>query len=315
MKNIYLLLFTLVSAFSLDGNIRGASPTPTPLLSSIDISSSILNVSDSEPQPGTYIYVSDAVNFNKGPWKIYRYDESGQNPTTFIDTDLAWPQDIVFLEDQNQVLISNLSSGKINRYNAATGDLIGSFATGISGPTRMKIGADNLLYVLQWQGDGLVLRYGLNGELIDQFTSVGVPQSIGLDWDSSGNLYVSSHKEGFIQKFDVDGNDLGKFISSDIEGPTNIWFDENDTLFVNDWTGNKVVQFDSEGNFVKNVISSGINQPEGVDFLPNGDFLIGSGGTSEVRQYDSDGNFIKNLVSAGTGGLIRPNAVRIRVIE
>ncbi|WP_036385393.1 Ig-like domain-containing protein [Muricauda sp. MAR_2010_75] len=274
-----------------------------------------LTIVDSEPQPGTYIYVSDAVNFNNGPWKIFRYDENGQNPTVFIDEELAWPQDIVFLEDQGQVLISNLSSGKINRHDAATGALIGSFATNIGGPTRMKIGADNLLYVLQWQGDGLVLRYGLDGTLIDKFTSVAVPQSIGLDWDSEGNLYVSSYSGAFVQKFDSEGNDLGKFIASDVEGPTNIWFDENDNLFANDWTGNKVVQFDSEGNFVKNVISTGINQPEGVDFFPNGDFLIGSGGTSEVRQYDSNGNFIKNLVSAGAGGLVRPNAVRIRVIE
>jgi hypothetical protein len=39
----------------------------------------------------------------------------------FMDDHLGWPQDIVFLEDANTVLISNLNSGLINRHNAETG--------------------------------------------------------------------------------------------------------------------------------------------------------------------------------------------------
>ena len=136
------------------------------------------------------IYVSDANNFN-APWKILKYDENGENPETFIDTVLAWPQDIVFLEDQQVVLISNLNSGRITKYNSSTGEYIGDFATGISGPTRMKIGKDSLLYVLQWSGNGYVKRYELDGTFLDDFTNSNVPQSIGIDWDVNGNLYVS----------------------------------------------------------------------------------------------------------------------------
>jgi len=54
------------------------------------------------------------------------------------------------------VLISNLNTGRITKYNSSTGEYIGDFATGIAGPTRMKIGADSLLYVLQWSGNGKV---------------------------------------------------------------------------------------------------------------------------------------------------------------
>ena len=62
------------------------------------------------------IYVSDAANFSNPPWKILKFDENGENPEVFIDTVLAWPQDIVFLEDQQVVLISNLNSGRITKY-------------------------------------------------------------------------------------------------------------------------------------------------------------------------------------------------------
>ena len=131
------------------------------------------------------IYVSDAENFSSPPWKILKFDENGENPEIFIDTVLAWPQDILFLEEQQVVLISNLNTGRITKYNSSTGEFIGDFATGIGGPTRMKIGADSLLYVLQWTGNGKVRRYQLDGTFVNEFTSVGVAQSIGIDWDLS----------------------------------------------------------------------------------------------------------------------------------
>ncbi|MBX2874508.1 MAG: NHL repeat-containing protein [Saprospiraceae bacterium] len=274
-----------------------------------------IDIIDSTPEKGTFLYVSDAVDFDTGPWNIYRYDENGQNPIVFIDSGLGWPQDILFLEDQNQVLISNLNSGRINRHNANTGTLLGSFATGINGPTRIKIGPDNLLYVLQWSGNGRVLRYQLDGTFVDEFTSVRVTQSIGLDWDANNNLYVSSFDGATVRKFDPNGNDLGLFVTSNLQGPTNIWFDGDGNLIVTDWSGNAVEQFDANGNHVKTLISSGLSQPEGVDFFPNGNFVIGSGGTKEVKLYDSNGSFVQNLVSAGSGGLVRPNAVRIRTID
>ena len=42
----------------------------------------------------------------------------GGNPRVFIDEGLAWPQDILFLEDQGIVLVSNLNSGTINRHDS-----------------------------------------------------------------------------------------------------------------------------------------------------------------------------------------------------
>lgn len=257
------------------------------------------------------IYVSDAGNFSNPPWKILKFDENGENPEIFIDTVLAWPQDIVFLEDQQVVLISNLSSGRITKYNSSTGDYIGNFATGIAGPTRMKIGADSLLYVLQWSGNGKVRRYQLNGTFVDEFTSVGVPQSIGLDWDSNGNLYVSSYSGDNVRRFGPSGNDLGLFVTSNLAGPTNIWFNDNGDLLVSDYDGTAVKRFDSTGVFVSNFIT-GLGQAEGVDFFPNGNILIGNGATHSVKMFDSNGVYIEEFIPNGSGGLMTPNAVVIR---
>ncbi|MCB0565350.1 MAG: hypothetical protein KDD01_13330 [Phaeodactylibacter sp.] len=256
------------------------------------------------------IYVSDAGNFSSF-FQILRFDENGENGEVFTNDQLAWPQDIVYLQHRNSIIVSNLNSGKITEYNADTGQYIGDFATGIGGPTRMKIGADGLLYVLQWQGDEKVLRYDLDGNLVDRFTDVGVSNSIGLDWDSAGNLYVSSYDGRYVQQFSSTGESMGRFINSNLSGPTNIWFDDEGNLFVADWTGGSVKKFDAYGNYL-GIFISGVGQVEGVDFLTDGTLLVGDGQGSSVNRYDSGGNFIEEFVPSGTLGLRQPNAVVIR---
>ncbi|MEO1054392.1 MAG: hypothetical protein AAFX87_27385 [Bacteroidota bacterium] len=254
-----------------------------------------------------HIYVSDAGNLQSPPWQILRYDQNGQRPRVFISQRLAWPQDILFLESRNEVIVSNLNSGRITRYDGDTGDYIDDFAIGIGGPTRMKIGPDGLLYVLQWQGNGRVLRYDLDGNFIDEFTSFSVSNSIGLDWDDSDNLYVSSFDGAFVRKFDSNGNDMGAFISSNLQGPTNIWFDNNGDLLVNDWNAGVIARFNDLGVFQDNFVI-GLNQVEGIAFLPGGNFLVGNGNAT-VKEFSSNGAFVRDFVTRGSGGLIQANAV------
>jgi len=229
----------------------------------------------------------------------------------FIDQSLAWPQDIVFLEDAGTVLVSNLNSGRIDRYDAETGDFIDIFAGGIGGPTRMKIGQDGLLYVLQWSGTGRVRRYQLDGTPMTDFTTVGVPQSIGLDWDSDGALYVSSYNGDYVRRFGPDGGDLGLFIQSNLVGPTNLRFESDGSLLVLDYDGGAVKRFSASGVY-QGVFIGGLAQSEGIAELPGGDLLIGNGGTGAVKRYSAQGAFIEDLVPGGTAGLVRPNAVVLR---
>ena len=257
------------------------------------------------------VYISDAGNFNSPPWQILQVDENGQNPVTFIDTMLNWPQDILFMEDINEVLISNLGSNVINRHDATTGDYLGVFASGISGPTRTSIGPDSLLYVLQWSGNGLVKRYQLDGTYVDDFTDVGVPQSIGIAWDSVGNLYVSSYSGDYVRMFDTNGVDQGFFINAFLSGPTNIWFDTNGDMLVSDYVGQAVKRFNSNGVHQGSFLT-GLAQSEGYAYLPNGDILIGNGNSSSVRRFDSNGNALGDFVAPGAGNLLTPNAVVIR---
>jgi sugar lactone lactonase YvrE len=260
-----------------------------------------------------FLYVVD-VGPNRGPpQQVVKYDSNGENPEVFINTHLNRPQDIIFLEDEGAAIVSNLGSNRITKYDAETGAYIGDFATGLGQPTRMEIGPDGLLYVLQWAGNGRVLRFDLNGNMVDEFTSVGVSNGIGLDWDTQGNLYVASFNGTNVRRFDSNGNDQGLFISSNLGGPTNIWFQDNGDLIVLDWNGRSIKRFNSSGNFLGSL--AGLAEPEGVEFLDDGSFLVGAGIASSVRQYDVNGNYVGDFVTSGSGGLEKPNGLRFRTVE
>ena len=257
-----------------------------------------------------YVYVSDAANFNSGPFKIVQFDPDGENPLDYIVDELAWPQDVVFLEDEDRVLVSNLGSGRITKYNSRSGAYVEDFATVAGGPTRMKIGADGLLYVLQWSNTvNKVLRYQLDGTFVDEYTDTGVAQSIGMDWGAAGDLFVSSFGGGLVQQFDNSGNDAGTFINSNLSGPTNVEI-EDGVMYVLDWNDGKCVRFDAvTGAFIDDFITT-LTNPEGLAFLPNGHLLIGDNGTNSVREFDAAGNDLGNFSNGGN--LLTPNAVVLR---
>lgn len=249
---------------------------------------------------------------------IKRFDQNGNYLDDFMVMQdgfcvIDWSQDILFDSVSNSYLVSSLNTGEIVRYDAMTGSCIGVFANVQGGPTRMKIGPDNLLYVVQWSGNGKVRRYHMDGAFVDEFTSVGIPAGIGIDWDTAGNLYVSSYSGHFIRKFDNAGLDQGLFISSGLQGPTNIWFDGSEQLMVLNWDGNQVKKFASDGTFLSTVIS-GIVNPEGIAFLPNGNFLVGNGGTNgKVTEYSPDGTEVG--VFASGNGLSYPNGLYVKEIS
>jgi len=257
------------------------------------------------------IYVSDAGNFSQPPWQILKFDQNGENPEVFITENLAWPHDIVFLEETDSVLVSNFNSGRIDRYDATSGSFIEIFASGLVGPTRMEIGPDDLLYVLQASGSGRVKRYRLDGTPVGDFTILSLPRSLGLDWDDQGNLYVSSYDWRLVRKFNTAGVDQGSFVNTYLAGPTNIWFDAGGDLMVIDYDGGAVRRYNDQGNYLEDFISD-LSQPEGIDFLPNGNILVGNGGTSSVKMFTPDGTYLEDFITSGSGGLIQPNAIVVR---
>ncbi|MEZ4778480.1 MAG: T9SS type A sorting domain-containing protein [Flavobacteriaceae bacterium] len=270
-------------------------------------------------QPSHYIYVSDAGNFNIPTSQVLRYDLDGSNPqtfissTTFIENNVGWPQDVLFLEDQDIVLISCLIGNKITIHDDTTGDYIGDFANVPGGPTRMKIGPDGKIYVVQWSlADNKVLRFELDGTPLGEYTDTGVARSVGLDFDGAGNMYVGSYGGNTVTKFDSAGNSQGVLINTDLSGPTNVMIEQGGTILVLNWNGGNIKRFNNLGGFIE-TFTTAVTQPEGIAIHPtNFNYVIGNGGPARIDEFAPDGTFVGTIVPSGSGGLMQPNAVVFR---
>ncbi|WP_460218323.1 T9SS type A sorting domain-containing protein [Psychroserpens sp. MEBiC05023] len=281
-----------------------------------------INIIFAQLPEGSHLLVSDitAQVTPTSDYKILKFDHNGENGVLFTDEELSWPQDILIANLPNEgyrVLISNFFSGKITKYDL-DGNYIDDFATGIGAPTRMRI-LDNILYVLQWNnqnGPEFVLQYNLDGSLLGNYTSAGIFLSIGMDWDSDGDFYISAFGSGRVYKFNSSGQYDSIFINeSNLSGPTNIWFDktENGNMWVIDYGDSSLKLFNSLGEPLGTIVS-GLSTPEGVAFLDNGNFLIGNGPTGLIKMYDSNGTFIEDFIDSDASmaaNLINTNAFYI----
>lgn len=270
-------------------------------------------------QTSHYIYVSDAGNFNIPTSQVLRYDLDGSNPEVFISSDtfaansIGWPQDILFLEDQGVVLISCLIGNKITKHDASTGAYLEDFAAVPGGPTRMKIGPDNTIYVVQWSNsDNKVLRFEQDGTPLGEFTNEGVSRSVGLDFDLAGNIYVGSYGSNTVTKFDSAGASQGVLIDTQLSGPTNVMIEQGGNILVLNWNGGNIERFDNNGNHIETFTTS-VTQPEGIAIHPiSFNYVVGNGGPGQVDAFAPDGSFIETIVASGSGGLMQPNAVVFR---
>lgn len=138
----YAQEYIINGTISWTSNNFNASVSQTGLVNALEVGVSIIQVEaegvtasftisiwDSSA-PRTEIFVSEVENLNDPPYKILRYFADGSYSEVFTNQNLAWPQDIVILEDQEVVLISNLNTGRITKYNLNTGGYIENFATG-----------------------------------------------------------------------------------------------------------------------------------------------------------------------------------------
>ncbi|MCB0705151.1 MAG: NHL repeat-containing protein [Saprospiraceae bacterium] len=257
---------------------------------------------------------------SRGTNAVKKYDLDGNYLGDFVasgDGGLNGTEDILFHPD-GSVLVSGFNNTKIKRYDGETGAFIGDFSSGynLDTPSKMSIGPDDLVYVTQWgTSQNKVVRFDLDGNFVDEFTSTGVSNGLSHLWDADGNFYISAYGNGgngTIQKFDPDGNSLGTFINSTyLQGPTGIWVDSAGDMLVEDWTVGKVLRYNSQGIY-QGVFLTGMTNPEGIAFTPDGHMLIGDWGQDAVHEFDSDGNHIGIFTSGNA--LTDPNSVKIREV-
>lgn len=122
--------------------------------------------------------------------------------------------------------VPSFDSNQILKYDKTTGSFLGIFAgpggaANLTQP-RTLIWKNNMVWVTSDNGNK-VLRYDLNGSYIDTFVASGaggLNGAVGMIFDDSGNLLVSSWRNNRVLRFNGStGAYMNDFISSGLSGP------------------------------------------------------------------------------------------------
>jgi len=173
-----------------------------------------------------------------------------------------------------------------------------------------------------------VAKWGSPGSDDGQFKT-----PIGIDVDSSDNVYVADFGNHRIQKFDGNGNLITKWGSfgtgnGQFNYPRDVAVDSSDNVYVAEERNNRIQKFDSNGNFIFQWGSSGTGDGQlniplciAVDSSNNvyiTDLAANSGWAyPRIQKFSSDGTFISKLGSSGTGDgqLNSPNDIAVDSLD
>jgi sugar lactone lactonase YvrE len=126
----------------------------------------------------------------------------------------------------------------------------------------------------------------------------GTFDTLGLAFDTTGNLYAGDLHSTNIFKFAPDGTQ-SNFATGITNGATGLAFDANGNLFAgNGDPGGNIYKFDTASPPNQTTFASGLVNPLGLAFDSNGNLYVADQEAGKVYKYDSQGHqttFASNL--------------------
>ena len=127
----------------------------------------------------------------------------------------------------------------------------------------------------------------------------------GIDFDSSGYVYIADSNNGRIQKFDSNGKFVSYVLENELKHPHGIIFDSSDNLYVTDANLGKIIKFYNNGKDLRiwgGGVGNGDGELDGVHGIAidsSGNLYVADTNNHRVQKFDSNGKFIKKWGSEG----------------
>jgi sugar lactone lactonase YvrE len=260
----------------------------------------------------------------------------------------AMPTGLAISPIDNFLYVASPGTNRVLRYDAETGAFIGVFVAddlttpmvdesgGLLTPAALAFDALGNLYVSSFQNNR-VLRYDPTGLFLNNFVaddpatptvdeSGGLAGPIGVAFDATGNLYVSSRTTGNVLRYDANGVFLGPLVANGtLAAPTELVFAPGGAnLYVSESGANAIRRFDGTGVLIDTIVADdpttvgidetgGLLTPRGLVVSTDGSsLLVNSSDSDQVLRYDSaTGLFLEVFLSNDTlpeavGILARP---------
>lgn len=204
---------------------------------------------------------------------------------------------------QGALLVTSRFTDEVLRYDAASGEFLGVFASGggLDNPVGLTFGPDGNLYVGSGETDE-VLRYdGATGAFLGSFGGGGLDAPRQLNFGPGGDLFVASGATNEILRFDAaSGTFLGVFAAGGgLDGPTSFTFGPDGDLFVGSVLDDRILRFDGEsGAFLGPFVTDHIDGPHDLAFGPDHMLYVSNAFAARIARFDGvTGAFVDNFVT------------------
>jgi DNA-binding beta-propeller fold protein YncE len=244
-------------------------------------------------------------------------DATAHSRGTFVQSPGNQFNPITFGPDGNLYTAVGTGPGynTIQRYNAATGAFMGTFASGPINGVRTILFRNGFMYVASEYTDQVLKYDATTGAYLGVFVTAGsggIDGPWGMAFDSAGNLYVSGRNSNTVVKYDPNGNPVGTYIAAGSGGlnlPEGIALEPSGAyLYVASSGTNQVLKYNaSTGAYVGVGASSGLANPHYVTFGAGGLMYVSSGGNNRIERFTENSTYVDDYVPAGSGGLSDPH--------
>ncbi|MEO1526660.1 MAG: hypothetical protein AAFX06_14585 [Planctomycetota bacterium] len=208
---------------------------------------------------------------------------------------------------QNDLLVTGISEGTIERFDATTGEFLGTFVTGLDFPADVAVGNDENVYVSNLNTNSILRFDGETGAFMDVFIAdINAPYQMHFRGDM---LYVTNLAVGndnFVKRYNAN---TGEFIDDFIQvqnNPSIVFTDDSvyASVFSDGFAVGGVNRYDiNTGAFIEEFIApgeGGLSGPSSL-LLEDDGWLIGSWFTNSVKRYDLNGRFLGDAITGLNG--------------
>ncbi len=206
---------------------------------------------------------------------------------------------LLYVSDKSDLVNVFTKSGtKVSTISGISGEPFGASVFG----NRLAVGNNH-------SSVNMVRIYDVNGSFIKEFGEWGEGEGqfkgpYSVDYDSSGNLWVTDRGNHRIQVFDGNGTFIRQFgsyaESPNLYNPSAFVLDSKGNHYVSDTGNHRVVVLDPEGNFLRLIASSGSNlgkvsSPKGIALDSSMRIYVADSGNDRIQVFENNGSFVRSF--------------------
>ncbi len=218
-------------------------------------------------------------------------------------------------DSSNNVYVAGFDGGTVTKFTSSSSytqssTLLSGLNSGGANPYGLAV-TGNQLYVSNFQANSISVYNSSTGA--SQFTFGGLSIPEGMNFDSTGNLYVADAGHRQISVFKGDGTYLSS-IAANVTAPCAVAVDKNGNIYFVAYSNSysTLFKYNSAGNLVATL--NAFSYPIGVAVDSKNDVFVSDQANNRVAEYDSNLNFLQSIgtgITSGPSSISSPWAITI----